>query len=382
MSAFIRRTTLIPRSTGRPEACYKPQVEVLEQRTLLTTTVIDFEDLPHAAEDYYQVISRGEVNEYLSTKDVQTDYSFNHRSFGVAVITEQGNNYLAFDMGNADQSLHTLTLRFSTPLSSFHFTRSAILSSNPYNWSCTDPSITVRPEWTATAYHSQGSESVGEGQLESSFIPAATYTLSGAGITAVEFRRHNRASDSQGILNLDTLVLTAVVAPPSVESVVVNDGSAQRSMVTSFTVTFSGPVTLDFGAFELRRQDGSLVGLRVALSLVNGKTVAALTFTGLDVFGGSLADGRYRLTVRADRVRDALGQGLTSDRVDAFFRFFGDSDGDGDVDNLDFLRFRSSLNKHLGDPAYLWYFDADGDGDVDGLDVAEFGKRRGRKLGP
>ena len=45
-----------------------------------------------------------------------------------------------------------------------------------------------------------------------------------------------------------------------VESVVVNDGSAQRSMVNSLTVTFDRVVTLDPGAFELRRQDGTSVG--------------------------------------------------------------------------------------------------------------------------
>src|SRR5262245_61459595 len=48
-------------------------------------------------------------------------------------------------------------------------------------------------------------------------------------------------------------------APQKVESVVVNDGSAQRSMINSITVTFSGAAVLDPGAIELRRQDGTLV---------------------------------------------------------------------------------------------------------------------------
>ena len=42
-----------------------------------------------------------------------------------------------------------------------------------------------------------------------------------------------------------------VIAPTRVASVVVNDGSAQRSMVNSLTVTFDRAVTLDPGAFEL-----------------------------------------------------------------------------------------------------------------------------------
>src|SRR5205814_1066465 len=74
--------------------------------------------------------------------------------------------------------------------------------------------------------------------------------------------------------------LGAAGNPPTIESVVVNDGSAQRSMINSLTVTFGGDAVLDPGAIELRRQDGTLVGARVSISLVDGKTVAVLTFAG------------------------------------------------------------------------------------------------------
>jgi hypothetical protein len=83
------------------------------------------------------------------------------------------------------------------------------------------------------------------------------------------------------------------VAPSRVESVAVNDGSAQRSMVNSLTVTFDGPVTLAPGAFELTRRDGNPVELNVAASVVGGKTVAVITFDSPDLIGGSLADGSY-----------------------------------------------------------------------------------------
>src|SRR5262249_49261298 len=69
-------------------------------------------------------------------------------------------------------------------------------------------------------------------------------------------------------------------APRKVESVVLNDGSAQRSMVNRITVTFSGTAILDPGAIELRRQDGTLVNAQASISLVGGKTVAVLTFAG------------------------------------------------------------------------------------------------------
>jgi hypothetical protein len=175
-------------------------------------------------------------------------------------------------------------------------------------------------------------------------------------------------------------------APQKVESVVINDGSAQRSMVGSITVTFGGAVVLDPGAIELRRQDGSLVNFQLSASVVGGKTVAVLTFTGEGFIGGSLADGNYTLTVRADRVHDRWGRELDGDgdgtaggdRVDGFFRLFGDSDGDGDVDQADRDRFPAAFKTSAGEPGYLWYFDFDGDGDVDGRDNGQFSRRFGK----
>src|SRR5262249_5019042 len=73
------------------------------------------------------------------------------------------------------------------------------------------------------------------------------------------------------------------VQPATVLGVVVNDGAPQRSRVTSLTVTFSGGVTFDPGAFELLRQDGSPVGLEIVTSLAEGRTVAVLTFAGGDI---------------------------------------------------------------------------------------------------
>jgi N-acetylneuraminic acid mutarotase len=174
--------------------------------------------------------------------------------------------------------------------------------------------------------------------------------------------------------------------PARVESVVLNDGSARRSMVNSLTVTFDQVVILDPGAFELDREGGGSIDVLVSTSVVSGKTVAVLTFAGPDVVAGSLADGRYTLTLRADRVRDRLGRELDGDcdgtpggnRVDNFFRLFGDSDGDGDVDWLDRDRFRSAFKSMSGDVNYLWYFDFDGDGDVDGRDNGQFNRRFGQ----
>ena len=122
---------------------------------------------------------------------------------------------------------------------------------------------------------------------------------------------------------------------------------------------------------------------QVNISPVGGKTVAVLTFAQPEFIGGSLADGGYTLTVHGDRVHDRWGRELDGDRDGAaggdravsFFRLFGDSDGDGEVDQLDRGVFRSAFNTTAHDAGYRWYFDFDGDGDVDGRDNGQFDRR-------
>jgi hypothetical protein len=169
-------------------------------------------------------------------------------------------------------------------------------------------------------------------------------------------------------------------APAKIESVVINDGSAQRSMVNSLRITFDRVVTFDPGAFGLQHANGSAVSVNVAASVLDGHTVALLTFTGSDVIGGALVDGDYTLTIRGEHIRDGVGGELDGDRdgnsggdrVDAFFRLFGDSDAD--VDWVDRDLFGSAFGKRATDVGYLWYFDFDGDGDVDGLFNRRFGQ--------
>jgi hypothetical protein len=175
-------------------------------------------------------------------------------------------------------------------------------------------------------------------------------------------------------------------SPATVSSVVINDGSAQRSMVNSLTVNFSSIVTLTPGAFELERQGGGLVNLQVATSAAGDHTVAVVTFTGPDIIAGSLADGHYTLTIRGSQAHDpfnvaldAAGTGVRgSDRSDTFFRLFGDSNGDGYVGWQDLARFLSTFGKHAGDPGYLWYFDYSGAGSVGLGDLVQFLLRFGR----
>jgi Dockerin type I domain len=174
------------------------------------------------------------------------------------------------------------------------------------------------------------------------------------------------------------------VLPPSVASVVINDGSAQRSRVTSVTVNFDQPVTLPANpadAFTLKRQsDNMLVTLSAA---VTGNAVT-LTFTGGPVQFGSLADGRYTLTALAARINGGyfdgngdsvvgddyvLASAATGNPPTNIFRFYGDIDGNGSVDASDFVFFRQSFNGVNG------IFDFDGDGFVSTSDFIQFRNR-------
>jgi hypothetical protein len=181
---------------------------------------------------------------------------------------------------------------------------------------------------------------------------------------------------------------TLAGVPLKVQSVVVNDGSAQRSMVNRITATFGGAAVLDPGAIELRRQDGSLVDAQFSISLLGANTVAVLTFAGAEYVGGSLADGNYTLTVLADHVHDRFGRELDGDgdgssggnRVDSLFRLFGDTDGDRDVDLHDLGQFLSTVGRRVGDPGYLSYLDYNGDGLVGAVDLVAFARRLGKRL--
>jgi ELWxxDGT repeat protein len=113
---------------------------------------------------------------------------------------------------------------------------------------------------------------------------------------------------------------------PTVEALLVNDGSSAGAPVTSLTVTFSTAVTLGSGAFELVGEGGDAVTVEVSTSEVGGKTVAVLTFSGPGVVGGALAEGAYTLTIHGDQVHDAQGRDLGNDFVADFVAGSGPTD--------------------------------------------------------
>lgn len=217
-------------------------------------------------------------------------------------------------------------------------------------------------------------------------------------VTAGDFNN----DDALDLATADSSANTATVllnqAAARVVSIVINDGDAQRSLVTSVTVTFSAAVTLPANpadAFPLAGPNGP-VGLNGVVSLDSqGRTVVRFTFTGPGIVNGSLANGSYRLTVRGDLIHDGRGQAVDGDAngtpggdaVSDFFRRYGDLDGNGLVEGVVLIHplaqprvtyggelgaLLAALNKRQGESGYVAALDANGDGQIDAADLADF----------
>ncbi|MBX7102527.1 MAG: pre-peptidase C-terminal domain-containing protein [Gemmataceae bacterium] len=187
-----------------------------------------------------------------------------------------------------------------------------------------------------------------------------------------------RVRGSGGSTGEYVLAQSAVVdAPAKVSSLIVGDGTTQRSRVTKIDVVFNEPVTAPAGAFGLSRQSDSAA---VALAAATSGNTVTLTFTGGPIEFGSLADGRYTLTINAASVTDSAGQPLDGNGDGTFgdnytlvgtpanglFRLFGDGDGSGQVTSTDFLAFRLAF---LGT---VPTFDFNNSGSVDSSDFLAF----------
>ena len=191
-----------------------------------------------------------------------------------------------------------------------------------------------------------------------------------------------RVTDAHGNQSISTPIALRVVASPTVSSFTVNDGSAQRSMVSSVTVTFDQPVTAARGSFQLSRHDnGQLLPISVSNPSGDGKTFV-VTFTGQDLIGSSLPDGVYDLTLSGGGItaQGLFAQPLSGIKVLHFYRLFGDANGDGVVDAADVALLRLSYGKSAGDPGYLSFFDFNGDGRVDVTDLRALRGRLGMRL--
>ncbi len=201
----------------------------------------------------------------------------------------------------------------------------------------------------------------------------------------------NEAIPAEAVLRDADASVTLVTAEPTVQQIMINDGANSRSQVTSVTVKFGEelePALLPSAFTLINTSTSTSVGMiHVAASVTDGMTTATLTFggestvnrSGIGALGYSLADGNYRLHIDASGVRSTRGFEMFNDfvfgeqAVDDFFRLYGDSDGDRDVDGQDYGRFGLTFLATDGHARFNAQLDSDGDGDVDGQDYGRFG---------
>jgi probable HAF family extracellular repeat protein len=178
--------------------------------------------------------------------------------------------------------------------------------------------------------------------------------------------------------------------PPHVAATQVNDGSLQRSRVTSLTIRFDSQVTFTgtvASAFTLTRNGGGAVSFAANATVVNGVTIVTLSnFTGNETQFSSLRDGRYTLTALSSQISgpggalDGDGDGqaggnYTFGDAQGLYRYFGDVNADRHVDIADFGLMSITYGLHAGQTGFVWYLDFNGDGTIDILDFGQFSIR-------
>ena len=173
----------------------------------------------------------------------------------------------------------------------------------------------------------------------------------------------------------------------AVDSVQINQGLASRSQLSSVKVTFNKIVELQslYGAFQIRNVSSgeSIRFISMSPSNVAGKTEVLLTFNSPNAGVVIPSDGNYELRVLATSVMSGGPEPLRMSEdylfgttaADAFFRYFGDTDGDRDIDALDLGRFGLEFMQNGDSLGLNSQLDFDGDGDIDGRDFGEFDSR-------
>jgi hypothetical protein len=225
--------------------------------------------------------------------------------------------------------------------------------------------------WIVTVDYGDGQNlSVPTVKADKSFDLTRTYNTLGPRTITIKI------TDDDGASHTQTLALD-VVTPTVLDEVIVNDGQRQRSGVKRLSVYFAGAVTIDAGAFRVENGAGKTTAVKFTTSVVGGRSVVNIGFKGAGVVGGSLADGKYKLLIDGSKVHGLGGDGANASF--SFIRLFGDTDGNGTVDQSDAKRFNASLNKAS---RYRDYLDSNADGRIDTKDLAQFKKRVGKTISP
>ncbi len=199
-------------------------------------------------------------------------------------------------------------------------------------------------------------------------------------------------STDQGGLFTEKVFTISVINTNELVSVTVNGAdsylnASQRSQVTSIVIATESVLASPQSAFSLvnigllSASSTNLASSQILVTNVGnvytirfGAGSGVVTRAGTGTRGNSLADGNWILTISGSEVTGSNQFGNRS--VDNFFRMFGDSDGDGDVDGVDAVALR---NAQLA-ATYNASLDWDGNGSVtSGVDINNFSANRNKR---
>jgi hypothetical protein len=168
-----------------------------------------------------------------------------------------------------------------------------------------------------------------------------------------------------------------VEAPPEVKAFVINGGDPQRSMVTSIAITFSADVGASLQVDDLRLTNLTNNAAVSGAQFIYKATTKTGTWTFPAQMGKSLPDGNYLAVIRPADVVGPSGLQLVPNAnattwSTKFHRYFGDFDGDRDVDFLDTAKMRKTDLTAPPNKNYNPAADFNGDGKVDDTDLDAF----------
>jgi len=189
------------------------------------------------------------------------------------------------------------------------------------------------------------------------------------------------ANSNEGEYLLRHSVQTAI----KVTGVAIGDSTNSRSVVDQLTLDFDNIVNPQAGAFELiQRESGQTVDLNWTIDNSSGVSQVIVDFSGALVEnGGSLVDGNYQLNIDGTLLGGSVpGSDFTfgDQESDGFYRYFGDFDGNKNVNVFDLLGFRQTYRLTSADAGFDARFDSNGDGNINVLDLLRFRQNFGTSL--
>ncbi|MDB5300381.1 MAG: hypothetical protein JWO87_2044, partial [Phycisphaerales bacterium] len=108
-------------------------------------------------------------------------------------------------------------------------------------------------------------------------------------------------------------------AAPVLTGIIINDGNTQRTPITSASLIFTQPVTVDPTMVSLVQNPAtSATPIPVSLSNPSGDGKVWVVSWSTAVANNALPDGAYNLTVHGASITDAFGQAAGGDTVNSF----------------------------------------------------------------